>query len=136
MKFDLADPNHQVALNFLKTFGRRKAYFATDAICFYLTHYSESFGSKHSAFLGSKWNVGLSAPSFQMKAIPKVSVFINFCLTDPRHKIASDALNAIGRRKAHFMADAICFYLSYHRNFDVRDSGRDNLMLEILVEII
>lgn len=36
---------------------------------------------------------------------------IYLCLSDPRHKIAADALNGAGRRKSYLVADAICYYL-------------------------
>ena len=47
---------------------------------------------------------------------------IKFCLADPRHKRAVDALNLAGRRKAYLVADAISYYLArggeYRVGFD------------------
>ena len=37
---------------------------------------------------------------------------IKFCLADPRHRKAVEVLNAVGRRKASLIADAVCAYLA------------------------
>ena len=42
----------------------------------------------------------------------KTRFTIRFNSVDPRHQIAMEALDAAGRRKASFIADAVCEYLA------------------------
>ena len=42
---------------------------------------------------------------------------IRFCPVDPRHRLAVEALNAAGRRKASLIAEAVCRYLAQHGDY-------------------
>ena len=49
-----------------------------------------------------------------MKKKDETRFTLKFCDIDPRHQIATETLNAVGRRKASFVADAVCWYLAHN----------------------
>ena len=44
----------------------------------------------------------------------KLRYTIRFCSADPKHQKTMDVLDALGRRKASFIADAVCEHLARH----------------------
>jgi len=112
VRFNEADPRHQVVMAALDLVGRQKASFLADAAYYYLTQFE---GNKATA------EFPLTPPHFytvpenmkkNKEKKDKARYTARFNEADPRHQVVMAALDLAGRQKASFLADAAYYYLT------------------------